>query len=45
MIDLIVSNAYLLGAVLVLGILTARWAFPNRKAKTPAPKQEDEAAS
>ena len=43
MIDLALSSLYLLGAALVIGILTARWAFPNKKARTPAPKQEDEA--
>ncbi|HTU12948.1 MAG TPA: hypothetical protein VMG08_18810 [Allosphingosinicella sp.] len=43
MIDLFLSNLFLLGAALVIGILTARWAFPKKKAPTPAPKQEDEA--
>ena len=42
MIDLALNNLYLLGAALVLGILTARWAFPTRKAKKPEPRKEDE---
>jgi hypothetical protein len=42
MIDLALSNAYLLGAALVIGIVTGRWAFSAGKAKPPAPKQEDE---
>ena len=42
MIDLALNNLYLLGAALVLGILTARWAFPNKKAPKPEPCKEDE---
>lgn len=44
MIDLALSNLYLLGAPLVLGILTARWAFPKKK-KPPAEMRKDEASS
>lgn len=43
MIDLALSNLYLLGAALVLGILTARWAFPKKK--PPAEIRKDEASS
>jgi hypothetical protein len=43
MIDLALNNIWLLGAALVIGIITGRWAFSNRKAPAPKPKQEDEA--
>ena len=46
MIDFALNNIWLLGAALVVGIVTGRWAFSSRKAP-PAPedrtKQEDEA--
>jgi hypothetical protein len=47
MIDLALYNPYLLGAALVIGIVTGRWAFSSRKAATPEPpaKQEDESRS
>lgn len=45
MIDLALNNLYLLGAALLIGIVTGRWAFSERKAKTPEAKQEDEAKS
>jgi len=47
MIDLALNNLYLLGAALVIGIVTGRLAFSSPKAATPAsePKQEDEAQS
>lgn len=44
MIDLAFSNLYLLGAALVLGILTARWAFP-KKQTPPTEIRKDEASS
>jgi hypothetical protein len=46
MIDLALSNPYLLGAALTIGIVTGRWAFSSRKAtpETPA-KHEDESSS
>ena len=44
MIDLALSNLYLLGAALALGILTARWAFPKRP-KPPTDIRKDEAKS
>ena len=41
MIDLALSNLYPLGAALVIGILSARWAFPKQKAPPPEiPKDE-----
>lgn len=43
MIDLALNNIWLLGAALVIGIVTGRWAFSNRTAAAVAPKQEDEA--
>ena len=42
MIDLALNNLYLLGAALVIGIVTGRWTFSAGKAKAPDPKQEDE---
>jgi hypothetical protein len=49
MIDLILNNLYLLGAALIVGIVTGRWAFSKKKAATPAAgtpaKEEDETAS
>lgn len=47
MIDLALNNLYLLGAALVIGIVTGRWAFSSRKAATPETqtKQEDESSS
>ena len=47
MIDLALNNLYLLGAALVIGIVTGRWAFSSAKAATAAPdsKQEDDAQS
>ena len=42
MIDLAFNNIYLLGAALVIGIVTGRWAFSNRKATPPEPRKEDE---
>lgn len=44
MIDLAWFNIYFLGAALVIGIATARWAFP-KKAAPPETKKEDEAQS
>jgi hypothetical protein len=45
MIDFALNNIWLLGAALVIGIVTGRWAFSSRKAP-PAPdpktRQEDE---
>lgn len=43
MIDLALNNLYLLGAALVIGIVTGRWAFSSTKAAAPAPTPEDEA--
>ena len=46
MIDLALSNIYVLGAALVIGIITGRWAFSSRKAPPEPdhkPRQEDEA--
>lgn len=48
MIDLAVNNLYLLGAALVVGVVTGRWAFSAVKAappasaprQAPAPEQE-----
>lgn len=48
MIDLALNNIYLLGAALVIGIVTGRWAFSSRKAAPESdskPQQEDEAQS
>jgi len=47
MIDLALNNLYLLGAALVIGIVTGRWAFSSRKAKAPESptKQEDDSTS
>lgn len=47
MIDLALNNLYLLGAALVIGIVTGRWAFSSSRAATPEPasKQEDDAQS
>ena len=53
MIDLVLNNLYLLGAALIVGIVTGRWAFSRKKAATPAAgteigtgaKEEDETAS
>jgi len=42
MIDLALNNLYVLGAALVIGIATGRWAFSNRKATPPEPRKEDE---
>jgi hypothetical protein len=36
MIDLALNNGYLLGAALVIGVVTGRWAFSSGKAGTPA---------
>ena len=46
MIDLALHNIYLLGAALVIGIVTGRWAFSSRKAPSEPEnktKPEDEA--
>ena len=45
MIDLALNNLYLLGAALVVGVVTGRWAFSSSKAATPATEtpEEDEA--
>jgi hypothetical protein len=45
MIDLALNNLYLLGAALVIGIVTGRWAFSSSKAATPPTEasKEDEA--
>ncbi len=45
MIDLALNNLYLLGAALIIGVVTGRWAFSSRKAATPEPgtRKEDEA--
>jgi len=47
MIDLALQNLYLIGAALVIGIVTGRWAFSSRKAASPeTPKNnEDESSS
>jgi hypothetical protein len=42
MIDLALNNIYLLGAALVIGVVTGRWAFSSSKAKTLDKKQEDD---
>jgi len=42
MIDLALNNIWLLGAALMIGVVTGRWAFSSGKAKTAEPKQEDE---
>ena len=46
MIDFAFNNVWLLGAALLVGIVTGRWAFSSRKAP-PEPetrtRQEDEA--
>ena len=41
MIDLALSSLYLLGAALLLGILTARWAFPKKQPPPEIRKDED----
>ena len=44
MIDLVLNNPYLIGAALVIGIVTGRWAFSSRKAaspETPTNKEDD----
>ena len=44
MIDLALYNPYLIGAALVIGIVTGRWAFSSRKAaspETPTNKEDD----
>jgi hypothetical protein len=47
--DLALNNLHLLGAALVIGIVTGRWAFSSSKAAAatpePARKQEDDAKS
>ena len=45
MIDLALNNLYLLGAALVIGIVTGRWAFSSSKAAPLATEanKEDEA--
>ena len=43
MIDLALNNLYLLGAALVIGIVTGRWAFSSSKAVPPEPKKQDDA--
>jgi hypothetical protein len=51
MIDLALNNLYLLGAALIVGVVTGRWAFSSMKGAAPAPapkqepKQEDDATS
>lgn len=47
MIDLALSNPYLIGAALVIGIVTGRWAFSSRKAASPEtpPNKEDDSRS
>ena len=47
MIDLALNNLYLLGAALIIGVVTGRWAFSSDKAVTPATEtpKEDEAQS
>jgi len=47
MIDLALNNLYLLGAALVVGIVTGRWAFSAVKAAPSAAdsKQEDDSTS
>lgn len=44
MIDLALNNLYLLGAALLIGIVTGRWAFSVSKVP-PAAKKEDETTS
>lgn len=45
MIDFALNNIWLLGAALVVGIVTGRFAFSSRKAPAPdhQTRQEDEA--
>lgn len=43
MIDLALHNAWLLGAALLIGIVTGRWAFSRAKTATPETQPEDEA--
>ena len=47
MIDLALNNLYLLGAALVIGVVTGRWAFSSSKAAAPATEtnKEDESQS
>lgn len=45
MIDLALASIWLLGASLLIGVVTGRWAFSNRKAPAPEPKKEDEPQS
>jgi hypothetical protein len=47
MIDFALHNLYLVGAALVIGIVTGRWAFSSRKAATPATptRPEDDSTS
>jgi hypothetical protein len=46
MIDLALNNLYLLGAALVIGIVTGRWVFSSRKAAPePQTRKEDESSS
>jgi hypothetical protein len=46
MIDLVLHNLYLLGAALVIGVVTGRWAFSSRKAAPePSTRQEDDSTS
>ena len=42
MIDLALNNIWLLGAALVIGVVTGRWAFSNRKAPAPEAKEKEE---
>lgn len=45
MIDLALNNLYLLGAALIVGVATGRWAFSSRKAPVRTesrPGKEDE---
>jgi len=44
MITLALDNVWFLGAALLIGVATARWAFPKKPAPR-APAKEDESAS
>ena len=44
MIDLALNNIWLLGAALLIGVVTGRWTFSNRKAPAPEARKEGEEA-
>ena len=45
MIDLALNNIWLLGAALLIGVVTGRWAFSHRNATPSETKEEDEPQS